>query len=97
MWSRTHSGRFDTWLGAANAVLLALAAAGVALAPRRRALLPLLVAFAYFVAVHTVLMSIFRYLLPVVPILLVLAAVPAARWLPGRWPAEAAAPGRLGA
>jgi 4-amino-4-deoxy-L-arabinose transferase-like glycosyltransferase len=84
MWNKTHSGRFETALAVVNGTLLALAALGVALHRRRRRLLPLLAVLAYFVAVHTVLMSIFRYLLPVVPILLVLAAVPVARWLP--WP-----------
>lgn len=81
MWSKTHSGRFEGWLLAANSLLLAMAAAGVAMARRRWRLLPLLAVFAYYVALHAVLLAIFRYLLPVVPILLVLAAVPVARLL----------------
>jgi 4-amino-4-deoxy-L-arabinose transferase-like glycosyltransferase len=81
MWSKTHSGRFEGWLLAANSLLLAMAAAGVALARRRWRLLPLLAVFAYYVGLHAVLLAIFRYLLPVVPILLVLAAVPVARLL----------------
>lgn len=84
MWSRTHSGRYEGWLLAANSVLLALAAAGVAMARPRWRLLPLLAVLAYYVALHTVLLAIFRYLLPVVPILLVLAAVPVAALLGGR-------------
>jgi 4-amino-4-deoxy-L-arabinose transferase-like glycosyltransferase len=84
MWSKTHSGRFEGWLLAANSLLLAMAAAGLALARRRRRLLPLLAVFAYYVGLHAVLMAIFRYLLPVVPILLVLAAVPVARLLGDR-------------
>jgi 4-amino-4-deoxy-L-arabinose transferase-like glycosyltransferase len=84
MWSRTHSGRYEGWLLAANSALLALAAAGLAMARRRWRLLPLLAVLAYYVALHTVLLAIFRYLLPVVPILLVLAAVPVAALLGGR-------------
>lgn len=78
MWSRTHSDRYEAPLLAANLLLLALAAAGLALADRRWRLLPLLAVVLYYVALHTVLIAIFRYLLPVVPVLLVLAAVPPA-------------------
>jgi 4-amino-4-deoxy-L-arabinose transferase-like glycosyltransferase len=84
MWSKTHSGRFEGRLLAANSVLLALAAAGLAMAHQRWRLLPLLAVLAYYVALHTVLLAIFRYLLPVVPILLLLAAVPVAALLGGR-------------
>jgi 4-amino-4-deoxy-L-arabinose transferase-like glycosyltransferase len=84
MWSKTHSGRYEGWLLAANSVLLAMAAAGVAMARRRWQLLPLLAVFAYYVGLHSVLLAIFRYLLPVMPILLVLAAVPVARLLGDR-------------
>lgn len=97
MWSKTHSGRHEGWLLAVNSLLLALAAAGVAMARQRWRLLPLLAVFAYYVALHAVLMAIFRYLLPVVPILLVLAAVPVARLLGERdagSPTAAAPPGR---
>ena len=89
MWSKTHSGRYEGWLLAINSLLLAMAAAGVAMTRRRWRLLPLLAVFVYYVGLHTVLLAIFRYLLPVVPILLVLAAVPVARLLGGR---EAEAP-----
>lgn len=84
MWSKTHSGRYEGWLLAANSLLLAMAAAGAAMARQRWRLLPLLAVFVYYVGLHTVLLAIFRYLLPVMPILLVLAAVPVARLLGGR-------------
>lgn len=84
MWSRTHSGRYESWLLAANSLLLALAAAGVVLSRDRWRLLPLLGVLAYYVALHSVLLAIFRYMLPVVPVLLLLASVAVAAALPRR-------------
>jgi hypothetical protein len=79
MWYRTHSGRFERPLMAANALLLALAAAGLVLARSRWwSLLAAVLVIAYYVALHSVLFAIFRYLLPTVPVLVMLASVPVA-------------------
>jgi 4-amino-4-deoxy-L-arabinose transferase-like glycosyltransferase len=77
MWYLTHSGRFRTFLKVANTLLLGLAAWGVWLHRRKwPGLLPLFAILAYYVAVHTVIFAIFRYLLPTVPVLVMLAALP---------------------
>jgi 4-amino-4-deoxy-L-arabinose transferase-like glycosyltransferase len=82
MWYRTHTRRFETLLIVANAVLLVLAAVGLGiLRSRWRLLAPAAALVAYYVAVHTVFFAIFRYLLPVVPVLVMMASVPVARIL----------------
>ncbi len=75
MWSRTCSGRFEKPLLAANGLLLFAALAGWFRAgPLRRRLLPLVAVTLYYIGLHTLLFALFRYLLPVIPALLVLAA-----------------------
>jgi len=77
MWYLRHGGRPDVVLGAANIGLLALASAGAYRSRRRwRQLLPILALISYFVLLHSVLFAMFRYMLPVVPALLMLASVP---------------------
>ncbi len=76
MWYLTHSGRGAVALGLANALLLALAAAGAVLSRQRwRSLIPLYAVIGYFVALHSVFFAIFRYLMPTVPALIALASV----------------------
>jgi CHASE2 domain-containing sensor protein len=79
MWFWTHSGRLPGLLATVNLVLLAAALAGIVLTRRRwRQLLVLYVVIGYYVALHSVLYAIFRYLMPVVPALITFAA--AAGW-----------------
>ena len=79
MWFRTNTGRGERALLAANALLLALAAAGAVALRERRALVPLAVVVAYYVAVHSQMVVVFRYMLTVLPVLLTLAAAAAVR------------------
>jgi 4-amino-4-deoxy-L-arabinose transferase-like glycosyltransferase len=82
MWYASHSERAELAMGLANAVLLGFAAAGTYLSRGRwRSLLPIYALISYFVLVHSVLASIFRYLIPVVPALLMLASVALVTWL----------------
>lgn len=75
MWSRTCSGRFRKPLLLANGLLLLAALAGWFRARSHRGkLLPLVAVTLYYMGLHTVLFALFRYMLPVVPALLVLAA-----------------------
>jgi hypothetical protein len=87
MWYATHSGRGERALAAANSVLLLLAAFGAVVSRRHwHDLLPLYATITYYIIVHSVLVAIFRYIMPVVPALIVLASVTlltisdAARW-----------------
>lgn len=76
MWYRTDSGRFQGALAVANAGLLLLAALGFVLARSRwRGLLPAVVVVGYYIALHAFLFAMFRYLLPAVPVLVMLAAM----------------------
>lgn len=76
MWYVTHSGRYSTVLVIANSVLLLLAGVGAYFARSRwRSLLPLLLLIVYYVGLHSVMVAIFRYMVTVVPALLVLCAV----------------------
>lgn len=76
MWYVTHSGRAPWALGVTNLLLLSLAATGVVLSRRRwESLLVLYAVIAYYVCLHSALFAIFRYLMPVVPALLVFASV----------------------
>lgn len=80
MWTTSHSQRLDRVLAPVNFSLLLLAAVGAWLRRDRwRELLPLYATLLYFVAVHSLMVVIFRYLVPVVPILVMLAAVPVVR------------------
>jgi hypothetical protein len=79
MWYRTHTRRFERPLTVANAALLALTAVGLWMVRSRwRLLVPAAALVAYYVAVHTVFFAIFRYLLPAVPVLVMMASVPLA-------------------
>lgn len=85
MWYASHSGALKKVLLPVNGALLALGAVGVILMRRRwRQLLPLYAVFAYYVGLHSVILAIFRYLLPIVPILVTFAAVPIAALLDRR-------------
>jgi 4-amino-4-deoxy-L-arabinose transferase-like glycosyltransferase len=75
MWGSTYTRRFDLQLGLANGVLLIVAGFGLfRLRHRWRDLLPVLAAASYFIAFHSLMYVLFRYLLPVVPVLVMLAA-----------------------
>jgi len=75
MWYFTHSRRSPVPLGLANAALLTAAAIGlIRLRGRRLELLPVLATAAYFISFHSLLFAIFRYMIPVVPVLIMLAA-----------------------
>lgn len=85
MWYRSHSHRLDPFLAPVNFALLLLAGVGAWLARARwRELLPLAAVVAYFVAVHATMAVIFRYMMPVVPILVLFASLPASRLLARR-------------
>lgn len=82
MWFGSQSGALSGTLVPVNSALLALAAFGVWLERRRLARLALPLALVlYFVAVHLVIASIFRYMLPVVPVVTMVAMIPCARLL----------------
>ncbi len=76
MWYLTHSGRGQWVLGTANSILLLLATVGVVVSRRHwQILLPLYAAITYYILLHSVMSAIFRYLVPVVPPLIVFASV----------------------
>jgi hypothetical protein len=57
-------------------VLLLLAVVGAVVSRRHwQALLPLYATIAYYILLHSVLIAIFRYVMPVVPALMVFASV----------------------
>jgi 4-amino-4-deoxy-L-arabinose transferase-like glycosyltransferase len=79
MWFGSASGALSGVLISVNSTLLALAVSGVWLERRRfRALVPLYALVLYFVAVHLVIASIFRYMMPIVLIVTMMAMVPCA-------------------
>lgn len=79
MWYKSHSSRFDAVLAPVNFTLLALAVLGAWMVRSRwREMLHLYATVLYFIAVHSLMIVIFRYMVPVVPILIMLASVPVA-------------------
>lgn len=77
MWYRTDSKRVDESLKVINGTLLALAAAGIYLTKRRwRELMPLYLVIANYIVVHLVLIAMVRYMVAVLPILFIFAAIP---------------------
>lgn len=77
MWYVTHSGRFGVFLGVVNLLLLVVAVVGAVMARGHwRELLPIYAVISYFVLLHSVLFAIFRYMMPVIPALLMLASIP---------------------
>lgn len=80
LWYATHSGLHEGALLRANLVLLGLAGLGVALLrDRALALAPPLAFVVYYVALHSLTIALLRYMLPVIPLLTILAAVPVVR------------------
>jgi CHASE2 domain-containing sensor protein len=80
MWYLSHSGRTRVFLGIVNPLLLVVAAVGAVMSRGRwRELLPIYAVISYFVLLHSVLFAIFRYMIPIVPALLMLASVPLVR------------------
>lgn len=79
VWYASHSGTHAPVLMVVNFSLLAMAACGALLLRRQwRNLALLYLTVLYYVALHSVMLGIFRYMLQTVPILLILASVPAA-------------------
>jgi len=79
MWFGSASGALSGVLFRINAMLLTLAVVGVWMKRRQfRDLVPLYALVLYFVAVHLVIASIFRYMMPIVPIVTMMAMVPCA-------------------
>lgn len=77
MWYRTDSGRFQRPLLYANSALLMLAAAGMFLSRRKwREYSLFYVVIAYYVIIHTILIAILRYTLPIIPLIIAFAMVP---------------------
>ena len=80
MWYRTNTGNGEGVLKLFSGLLLVVAAGGAWAERRRwRALVPLLTVAAYYVAVHSQMLAVFRYMLPVLPVLFVLASVAVVR------------------
>jgi hypothetical protein len=80
MWYLSHSGRTRVFLGIVNPLLLVVAAVGAVMSRGRwRELLPIYALISYFVLLHSVLFAIFRYMIPIVPALLMLASIPLVR------------------
>jgi len=76
MWYRTDSGRYENFLLFANGSLLIVAVGGIIISRQKwRNLLLFLTIVIYYVALHTVLVAIARYMLPVIPILIIFAMV----------------------
>jgi Dolichyl-phosphate-mannose-protein mannosyltransferase len=76
MWYKTSSRRYEGVALVTNGVLLVLALPGVILSWRRwRTVSYLLIVVGYYIAVHTFMVAILRYILPVVPILTMFAMV----------------------
>jgi hypothetical protein len=79
IWYASHSERHTSVLKVVNFSLLGVAAVGAVLMRRQwRRLALLYCTFLYYVALHSVIFGIFRYMLPTVPILMLLASVPLA-------------------
>jgi len=77
LWYVTQSQRFQAFITIANPILLALAACGVVLARRQwRGLLPLYAIVGYYNIVQCAFVASFRYLLPIIPMIIILATVP---------------------
>jgi 4-amino-4-deoxy-L-arabinose transferase-like glycosyltransferase len=77
MWYRTESGRHQTPLMVANFTLLGLAFAGLILTRKKWAKLMLFYAVAmYYILLLMALAALFRYALPIIPLLLPFAMVP---------------------
>jgi 4-amino-4-deoxy-L-arabinose transferase-like glycosyltransferase len=75
MWYVTHSGRGTRVLGVANLLLLLMATVGVVVSRGHwQALLPLYATITYYILLHSVLFAIFRYIMPVIPALIVFAS-----------------------
>jgi hypothetical protein len=79
MWHATDSGRYQTPLKIIHGGLLALAVAGLIMSRRKwRDLLLISAVIVYYIALHTILIGIARYIFPVIPLLIIFAAVPIA-------------------
>lgn len=76
LWYATESGRNQALIVSANAIIYLLALLGALLAwPKKNECFWLLLAIlGYFVAIHTVLIPLFRYMLPVIPYVIMFAA-----------------------
>lgn len=80
MWYRTESGRFETPLLYANFTLLSLALLGILLTRKKwRILLMFYMVILYYIFLHMALTAVFRYVLPIIPLLLPFAMVPVDR------------------
>lgn len=77
MWYRTESGRFKAPLLYANFTLLGLASLGLILTRKKwRILCVFYMVILYYISLHMVLTALFRYALPIIPLLLPFAMVP---------------------
>jgi len=77
MWFRTQSSDFRWFLWPVNCALLALTAIGVFIKRRELwRLAPLWFPIVYYIGVHTITYPVLRYILPIIPAMTTLAAVP---------------------
>jgi hypothetical protein len=77
MWYKTDSGRYENFLLLKNGSLLVLAVIGIIISRRKwRDLLLFLAVIFYYIGLHMVLVALVRYILPIIPIITVLAMVP---------------------
>jgi 4-amino-4-deoxy-L-arabinose transferase-like glycosyltransferase len=85
MWYKTHSGTHDTMLLFLNGGLVFLASVGITMIRNRWKELSLLwCIIAYYIVLHMFLIALARYLLPVIPILIIFAMIPINDFL-NRW------------
>jgi hypothetical protein len=79
MWYSTDSGRYQTPLKIMHGSLLALAVAGFIISWRKwRDLVLISAVVVYYIALHTVLIGIARYIFPIIPLLVTFAVIPIA-------------------
>lgn len=76
-WYATHTGKHSSVLKFAHGGLLTLAIIGIIMCRRKwQEVLPLLALVVYYIAVHAVVLAIARYFFPIIPILIIFAAIP---------------------
>lgn len=77
MWHKTHSEKYDNLLIFLNSILLISAFTGIFINCQRwRSTVHLLIIVLYYINLHMIFIVIFRYILQVIPILIIFAMIP---------------------